>query len=409
MSIPRLATALGLAACMSLASGRLGADGKVVPPRDYEGSLEETAQEAILIFHSSDETGGASEDLILKVRVQGEASQFAWVIPFPNPPAIAREDPALFPELHRFVQARAPRRKSAQETGEDRAAEGTAPGVEVLARKVVGSFDTAVVRETEPGALNEWLADNGFQELPDAEDVLGFYREKGYVFACIRVSDAALSKDEPVDIHPLRFSFETGGRDGIYYPMKMTGLQTKPFDVVLYVFYRYWLNDRLNKYGFVHRGFRLAYRDWDTEACVPNGGKAYSDPHDDPFLAPYARHIPTVVRLFQKLRPGERYYLTKLQARGLDPRDVRHWSDDLWLFPHYRDRDVVPFDARPGGPASAAWPAAARAEAQRGGADPTSWRGRPSSPWAYLGFALLAVAVAGGGIYLLRRKGPASG
>jgi len=43
---------------------------------------------------------------------------------------------------------------------------------------------------------------------------------------------------------------------------------------------------------------------------------------------------------------------TTLQARGLKPDDVRHLSDDLWLFPYYVDTSFVPFDARPGGPAS---------------------------------------------------------
>ena len=42
------------------------ADGLVVPPRNYQGSLEELAQEAIIIFHSSQEPGEATEDLILK-------------------------------------------------------------------------------------------------------------------------------------------------------------------------------------------------------------------------------------------------------------------------------------------------------------------------------------------------------
>ena len=65
-----------LNACLSLVFGgpRIAmADGKVIPPRDYKGSLEERAQEAVIIFHGSDRRGGASEDLILKIRVEGDA------------------------------------------------------------------------------------------------------------------------------------------------------------------------------------------------------------------------------------------------------------------------------------------------------------------------------------------------
>jgi hypothetical protein len=43
---------------------------------------------------------------------------------------------------------------------------------------------------------------------------------------------------------------------------------------------------------------------------------------------------------------------------GLKPEAVRQWSDDLWLFPYYVDKNFVPYDARPGGPAAIAWPGA---------------------------------------------------
>ena len=337
---------------------RVLADGKIVPPRDYKGSLEERTQEAIIIFHGSEKPGEATEDVILKIRVEGHVEKFAWIVPFPNEPRIEKEAPELFAELFNYVEAR---RASMQGKGKgakfaaDEAKPG-ARGVEVLSRRVVGSFDTAVVREKVAGALNKWLEAEGFQTLPDAEDVIGFYRRKGYVFACIKVSDAELEKDKPVDSHPLRFTFKTGGRDGIFYPMKMTGLQSQPFDVNLYVFYGAWLNDRINRFGYIHRGFRLHYRDWDTRACKPNAGKTWSDPEGDPFLRSMAGRIPMVRKLMQKLHPGERYYLTNLQAMRLVPAEVRQWADDLWLFPYYTTRKFVPFDARPGGPASGAWP-----------------------------------------------------
>jgi len=345
---------LGAAATPRAALG----DGKIIPPRDYKGSLEERAQEAIIIFHGSQTRGKAVEDLILKIRVQGSARKFAWVVPFPNEPTITKEDPKLFKELFAYVQSRT-RRYTPSKGAKD--ATGSArpeakQKVEVLSRRIVGSYDTAVVREKEAGALNKWLKAEGFQTLDDAEDVLGFYRKKGYVLACIKVSDAELHKDKPVDSHPLRFTFKTGGRDGIYFPMKMTGLQSEKFDVNLYIFYNAWINDKLNKFGYVHRGFRLRHRDWDTRQCKPNAGKSWSAPKQDAYLKDQADAIPTLTKLFQKLHPGARYYLTNIQASGLKPDDVRKWSDDLWVFPYYTDRRFTPYDARKDGPASAAWP-----------------------------------------------------
>lgn len=363
--------ALGALGTAWLCPTRVAADGRVFPPRQYHGSLEELAQEAIIIFHDSDLRGGATEDLILKISVQssGEVRNFGWVVPFPQEPAAHKEDARVFREMFDYVTARTQRRWGRGGLGDGEgvpkmAAEPQA--VDVLSRKIVGSYDVAVVRENVAGALDQWLDREGFQTLGrDAEDVIGFYRRKNYVFACIKVSDVALEQSSTVDLHPLRFTFRTGGCDGIYFPMKMTGLQRDRFDVNLYVFYRAWLNDELNRYGYTHRGFARRYRDWDTEQCRPNGGKAYSAPETDVFLRDQAHRFPAVAKLFQKLHPGDRYYLTNIQARGLRPEDVRAWADDLWLFPYYSDATFVPLDAQAGGVASAAWANPAAPEIQR--------------------------------------------
>jgi hypothetical protein len=327
------------------------------PPGQYAGSVEERAQEAVIVFHGSETAGGATEDLLLKISVQGDAKAFGWIVPLPAEPTMGKEDAALFRELHDYVEERLYANRVRAEVPGGAAPVPAAPAgekapVEVLARKVVGVYDIAVVRENVEGGLEAWLEKERFRKPENAGDVIGYYRKKGYVFACLKVSDVELDKDRPVDLHPVRFSFKTGGRDGIYFPMKMTGLQQAPFDVNLHVFLKSWINDKLSKYGYVHRGFRLRYRDWDTAACVPNGGKAWSAPDTDPFLKDLAGKIPTVTRFFQKRHPGEKYYLTTIQAHGLRPGDVRDWTNDLWLFPYYIDTSFVPFDARPGGPAA---------------------------------------------------------
>lgn len=318
-------------------------DGKVVPKREYKGSLEERAQEAILIFHEG------VQDTILKITVTGSADAFAWVIPFPSEPTTHKADPKLFRELFDYVQSR--RRRTSKGGKGDAVAAEAEPKVKVLSRKVVGSYDVAVVAEKKAGALNRWLDANGYRSLDGAEDVLAHYRKKGYVFACIRISDAARDADEPVDIHPLRFRFKTGGKDGIYFPMKLTGLQNDPFDVNLYVFYRYWINGRLSKYGYTHRGFHMRHRDWDSQGCKPNGGKDWARPEGDVYLRGSRHLFPTVTKLMQETHAGRRFYLTNIAGR-FRPGDVRGWKDDLWLFPYYTNRDFVPHDARADGPAA---------------------------------------------------------
>ncbi len=336
----------------------LYADGLVIPPRDYKGSLEERAQEAIIILDRGNDTKTAIEDLILKIRVEGNAKQFAWIVPFPAAPETFKEDPEIFKEIFDYVQRRNSRGDGKKQGGKTTSAlnDAKSDGVEVISNKIVGDFDVTVVKEKSDGALNPWLKDNGFAEVEDKDDVLKFYREKGFVYACIKVSSEALEKEKAIDSHPLRFRFETGGRDGIYFPMKLTGLQDESFDINLYLFDAAWINDHLNQFGYEHRGFRRVFRDFDSPQCEPNAGKTYSAPASDPYLKYYAKRLPKITELFQRLYPGQRFYLTNIQANNLKPENVRTWKDDLWVFPYYTDKTFVPFDARKDGPASTAWP-----------------------------------------------------
>ncbi len=342
-------------ALASFTSSPAAADGKIQGPADYNGSLEESSQEAIIIVSGGRDRQPAQEDLILKITVEGEVNHFAWVIPFPSQPTANKADAKLFEELFDYVDYRLQAKNDLKKKfgGMGGGFFGAEAGVDVLSREIVGSYDVAVVRENVPGKLNEWLEEEGYQRIDNGDDVLKFYREKGYVFACVKVSDAELKADTPIDLHPLRFTFPTGGRDGIYFPMKMTGLQKERFNVNLYVFYRSWLNDRLNKFGYENRGFSRKYRDWDSPRCQPNAGKLWSRPIADPFLRITFDRIPTVAELFADLHPGERFYLTNIRAFNVEPATVRAWPDDLWLFPYYIDRRFVPHDARPGGPAEA--------------------------------------------------------
>lgn len=334
----------------------LHADGKVIRPRDYHGSLEERSQEAIILFEPGSATTSAVEDLILRISVTGNTNHFAWIVPFPTVPETFDESPKLFDELFKYCEQRsaqpqilsAPEKPAASHKGE-------AKPVEVLKSQIVGSFQVTTVREQEPGTLNKWLTDNNYQRLDGADDVLDFYRRKNYVLTCIRVSDAALTSERPVDLHPLRFHFKTGGRDGIYFPMRLTSLQQSAFDLNLYVFTGSWLNDQLNAFGYLQQGLKLRFRDFDSPTCVANAGKWYAEPKQDSYLRNYASTLTETAKLFQKISPQGKFYLTNIQAQNIQPATLRNQRDDLWLFPYYTDAGMVPYDARNEGIAHGAY------------------------------------------------------
>ena len=167
-----------LAVMIALPPALCIADGKLQPPRKYKGSLEERAQEALIVFKAGEEDGNAVEDLILKIRVSGDVDQFAWIVPFPQKPAVKKADPKLFRELFSYVEARRRRRSDkTKSTAKSEGNKAAAGGVRVLSREVVGSYDVAVVQETAAGGLNGWLEANDYQPMEDAAGVLEFYRK----------------------------------------------------------------------------------------------------------------------------------------------------------------------------------------------------------------------------------------
>ena len=85
---------------------QLAADGFLKGPVDYHGSLEEKSQEAVIIMNTFAAPGEATEDLILRISVEGDVDHFAWVIPFPNQPEVNKADGVLFKELFEYVQDR---------------------------------------------------------------------------------------------------------------------------------------------------------------------------------------------------------------------------------------------------------------------------------------------------------------
>ncbi len=310
----------------------VSADGTVKGPAEYEGSLEEKSQEAIIVFNPPGRSTGAVEDLILKITVEGDVDQFAWVIPFPNEPAVDQADAKLFSELFDYVESRLHPAKKKLKSKKGGGFGGGGGEVEVLSRQLVGSYDVAVVRENVGGTLNQWLDEEGYQRIENGEEIIEFYRQREFVFCCIKVSEAQPESDETASLHPLRFTFDTGGRDGIYFPMKLTGLQEEEFDVNLYVFSLGLLDADHRKYGYEQRGFYSKYRE---KKKFPI----------------HSVQAPTFSAFLSELHPRRRFYLTKLQSRGVEPADIRSWENDLWIFPRYRTRRFVPYDARRGGPA----------------------------------------------------------
>jgi hypothetical protein len=210
--------AAGLAAVMML-SAEAAADGCFVWRKGAD--LYEPSQKAVILHKDG------IEDMILQVKYSGPAEDFCWIVPLPAAPALSAVEGDVFAELSLYTQLR-------WKWGYRQAEK---PEVEVLSRKKVGIFDTAVLKATDPADLQRWLAKNGFAFPENRADVLKFYARKKWVFAAIRIHPDELGEDvarklREGTIQPLLFTFKS---KEIVYPLYVSSVNAGATEVLLFV------------------------------------------------------------------------------------------------------------------------------------------------------------------------------
>jgi hypothetical protein len=261
--------------------------------------LYESAQRAVILYGNC--TGNCTEHLILSVSFEGDAEDFAWVIPVPNKPGIAVTDPKLFQELYDFTRTEIP--KGGGGFGcFGGAAPGGQGGVDVIQEQVVGPYATAILSSTNATALVDWLNANGYIFPEDGEEIISEYIEKEWYFVATKINTVegdtgyALAAGA---INPIVLSFAS---DEIVYPLRITSLSatsaTSP-EVLLYV---------LTDHVMVPEQYPLyiGYGNWAQNAFTLEFGNNMSV--ED--LSKY-QILPQLVSTYL---PGDEFYLTKLRG-----------------------------------------------------------------------------------------------
>jgi hypothetical protein len=221
------------------------ADGVLFPDSMYR-DLYESAQKAVILY------GNGTEHLILSVSFEGDAEDFAWVIPVPAEPEIGVTDPDLFWELADFTATEAPGGGGGFGClGGATEGDTEEEGVDVIEEQVVGPYATAILSATNATALADWLNANGYIFPEKGEEIVSEYIEKQWYFVATKINamvDIGLTGyEEEVEeeasqalaegaIEPIILSFAS---DEIIYPLRITSLSTmngtSP-EVLLYVF-----------------------------------------------------------------------------------------------------------------------------------------------------------------------------
>jgi len=220
------------------------ADGGFFPDSVYR-DLYESAQKAVILY------GNSTEHLILSVSFEGDAEDFAWVIPVPAKPEIGVTDPDLFWELSDFTATEIPKGGGGFGClGGATEGDTEEEGVDVIEEQVVGPYATAILSATNATALTDWLNANGYVFPEEGKEIVDEYIEKEWYFVATKINamvDIDLAEYEEVEeeasealaegaIEPIILSFAS---DEIVYPLRITSLSTMNAtspEVLLYVF-----------------------------------------------------------------------------------------------------------------------------------------------------------------------------
>jgi len=205
------------------------ADGALfIDPRFYD--ISQSNQRALILYDNS--AGNRTQHLVLSVGFQGNAEEFAWVVPVPGRPEIGLSDSQVFWELSHLTRRYIP---GPAKGGCAPADEAPPDGVDVIQEKEIGPYATAILSAENPRALVDWLHANEYLFPAAGEAILTEYIEKEWYFVATRINAVdertgrALAEGT---IEPLVLSFAS---DEIVYPLRITSLSAKSPQVLLYV------------------------------------------------------------------------------------------------------------------------------------------------------------------------------
>ena len=243
------------------------ADGVVLPTRAIVKPVRTPDQRALVAFD------GTTETMVVETTLQGEGSEFAWIVPLPAAPKVEEAKSEMFRTLQLVTAPRVVGREKMGAkwtqpfflgalvigawiaTRRVRGSPAVGAGVVLagfyvvlsqircasppedtaepreLARVEVGAFDVATVDPGHGSGLRRWLDDNGFASPPAVDEVAADYARRGWVFVAAKLRTD--ESDAVRRVHPLAFTFPA--KEPVY-PMRLTLAANPTCALELYAF-----------------------------------------------------------------------------------------------------------------------------------------------------------------------------
>ena len=145
----------------------------------------------------------------IQIKYQGAAESFSWVLPMPSTPDFAVGTDVLFARLRANTDPRF--EIEWDETGDCKVnndcmfaspeADGGDPdddgggGVNVVKEGEVGPYTYKVIEATDGASLFKWLNDNGYDQPPTAEGLIGHYVNQSFSFVALKLQKGKTAGD----------------------------------------------------------------------------------------------------------------------------------------------------------------------------------------------------------------------
>ena len=179
------------------------------------------------------------EKIIFQIDYEGDAEDFAWVVPVPGYPKLFSVEDDIFYELHQLTLPSPP-------SGFGCGWGGGMPvpgledgdGVQVWEENQVGIYYTTTLSATDPNSLVDWLNDNGYAFPSEGQEILDYYVQKNWFFVAMKIQhEETMNSSENYTgaIQPIGIMFFS---DDMIYPLKISTLSAPSWgtEVLIYAF-----------------------------------------------------------------------------------------------------------------------------------------------------------------------------
>jgi len=178
------------------------------------------------------------EKIIFQIDYEGDAEDFAWVVPVPGYPKLFSVEDDIFYELHKLTQPPPPSSFGCGWGAGVPTSGLEDEGVHVWEENQVGIYHTTTLSATDPNSLVVWLNDNGYAFPAEGQEILDYYVQRSWFFVAMKIQHEEtmkISENYTGAIQPIGIMFFS---DEMIYPLKISTLSAPSWgtEVLIYAF-----------------------------------------------------------------------------------------------------------------------------------------------------------------------------